>query len=66
MNESTATAATHDATATELRTRVEEREATVAELRERLKVTAQITAVLWDANATAAAAGAEPLTRAAQ
>lgn len=36
------------------------------ELRERLRVIAQITAVLWDANATAAAAGGEPLTRAAQ
>jgi hypothetical protein len=38
------------------------------ELRERLRVTAQITAVMWEANATAAAAGAagESLTRAAQ
>jgi hypothetical protein len=36
------------------------------ELRERLQVTAQITAVLWEANAAAAAAGGEPLTRAAQ
>lgn len=36
------------------------------ELRERLQVIAQITPVLWDANATAAAAGGEPLTRAAQ
>ena len=37
------------------------------ELRERLLVTAQITAVLWEANATAAAAaGCQPLTRAAQ
>src|ERR1035441_2096261 len=36
------------------------------ELRERLQVTAQITAVLWEANATAAAAGGELLTRAAQ
>jgi len=37
------------------------------ELRERLQVTAQITAVLWEAHATgAAAAGGEPLTRAAQ
>jgi hypothetical protein len=37
------------------------------ELRERLLVTAQITAVLWEANATAAAAaGGQPLTRAAQ
>jgi hypothetical protein len=35
------------------------------ELRERLQVIAQITAVLWDANTTATAAGAEPLTRAA-
>jgi hypothetical protein len=35
------------------------------ELRERLQVTAQITATLWEANATAAAAGSEPLTRAA-
>jgi hypothetical protein len=36
-----------------------------AELRERLQVTAQITAILWDVNATAAAAGGEPLTHAA-
>jgi hypothetical protein len=36
------------------------------ELRERLQVIAQITPVLWDANASAAAAGSEPLTRAAQ
>jgi hypothetical protein len=36
------------------------------DLRERLQVTAQITAVLWEANATAAAAGGELLTRAAQ
>jgi hypothetical protein len=36
------------------------------ELRERLGVIAQMTPVLWDANATAAAAGGEPLTRAAQ
>jgi hypothetical protein len=36
------------------------------ELRERLQVIAQITPVLWDANATAAAAGGEPLTRTAQ
>jgi hypothetical protein len=36
------------------------------ELRERLGVIAQITPVLWDANATAAAAGGEPLTPAAQ
>jgi hypothetical protein len=35
-------------------------------LRERLQVIAQITPILWDANATAAAAGGEPLTRAAQ
>jgi hypothetical protein len=35
------------------------------ELRERLAVIAQITAVLWDANAAAAAAGAEPLAHAA-
>jgi hypothetical protein len=36
------------------------------ELRERLEVIAQITPVLWEANATAAAAaGAEPLTHAA-
>jgi hypothetical protein len=34
------------------------------ELRERLRVTAQITAVMWEANTTAAAAS-EPLTRAA-
>jgi hypothetical protein len=34
------------------------------ELRERLQVTVQITAVLWEANAAAAAAGA-PVTRAA-
>jgi hypothetical protein len=38
------------------------------ELRERLRVTVQITAVLWEANATAAAAAAagDPLTRVAQ
>jgi hypothetical protein len=37
------------------------------ELRERLRVTAQITAGLWEANATATAAAAgEPLTRAAR
>jgi hypothetical protein len=36
------------------------------ELRERLQVTAQITAVLWEADVTAAAAGGQPLTRAAQ
>jgi hypothetical protein len=36
------------------------------ELRERLRMIAQITPVLWDANATAAAAGSEPLTHAAQ
>jgi hypothetical protein len=36
------------------------------ELRERLQMTAQITAVLWEANATAAAASGEPLTRGAQ
>ena len=36
------------------------------ELRERLLVIAQITPALWDANATAAATGSEPLTRAAQ
>ncbi len=36
------------------------------ELRDRLHVTAQITAVLWEANATAAAASGEPLTRGAQ
>lgn len=36
------------------------------ELRERLQVIAQITPVLWDANASAAAAGSELLTRAAQ
>jgi hypothetical protein len=36
------------------------------ELRERLDVIAQITPVLWDANATAAAAAGEPLTHAAQ
>src|ERR1700722_10223688 len=35
------------------------------ELRERLQLTAQITAVLWEANATAAAASGEPLTRGA-
>jgi hypothetical protein len=38
-----------------------------AELRERLRVIAQLIPVLWDANATAAAVrGSEPLTRAAQ
>jgi hypothetical protein len=36
------------------------------ELRERLQVIAQMTPVMWDANATAAAARGEPLTRAAQ
>lgn len=36
------------------------------ELRERLQVIAQMIPVLWDANATAAAASGEPLTRAAQ
>lgn len=36
------------------------------ELRERLNVIAQITPVLWDANATAAAAAGEPLTHAAR
>jgi hypothetical protein len=37
------------------------------ELRERLRVIAQLIPVLWDANATAAAVrGSEPLTRAAQ
>jgi hypothetical protein len=39
------------------------------ELRERLRVTAQITAVMWEANATSAAAsaaGRAPLTPAAQ
>jgi hypothetical protein len=35
------------------------------ELRDRLQVTAQITAVLWEANATAAAASGEPLTHGA-
>lgn len=36
------------------------------ELRERLDVIAQITPVLWDANATAAAAAGEPLTHTVQ
>jgi hypothetical protein len=36
------------------------------ELRERLQVIAEITPVLWDANATAAVAGGEPVTRATQ
>lgn len=36
------------------------------ELRDRLQVTAQLTAVLWEANATAAAASGEPLTHGAQ
>jgi hypothetical protein len=36
------------------------------ELRERLRVIAAITPVLWDANAEAAAAGGEPLTHASQ
>ncbi|MFZ0041955.1 MAG: hypothetical protein WAK93_11660 [Solirubrobacteraceae bacterium] len=36
------------------------------ELRERLRLIAQITPVLWDGNAAAAAAGGEPLTRAAE
>ena len=35
------------------------------ELRERLEAIGQITPVLWDANATAAAGGREPLTHAA-
>ncbi|HEX3974663.1 MAG TPA: hypothetical protein VHW96_00280 [Solirubrobacteraceae bacterium] len=37
-----------------------------AELRQRLEVIAQITPVLWDANATAAAAAGAPLTHAAR
>ena len=45
--------------------RVDEEHFQPLELRERLQLTAQITAVLWEANATAAAAG-QPLTRAAQ
>jgi hypothetical protein len=36
------------------------------ELRERLEVIAEITPVLWDANAAAAAAGSEPVTHAAR
>ena len=36
-----------------------------AELRERLQLIAEITPVLWDANASAAAAGGDPLTRVA-
>jgi hypothetical protein len=36
------------------------------ELRERLRVIAEMTPVLWDANAAAAAAAGEPLARAAQ
>jgi hypothetical protein len=36
-----------------------------ADLRERLLVIAQITPVLWDANATATAVGSEPLRHAA-
>jgi hypothetical protein len=46
--------------------RVDEEHFQPLELRERLQVTAQITAVLWEANTTAAAAGSQPLTRAAQ
>jgi hypothetical protein len=45
--------------------RVDEEHFQPLELRERLQVTAQITAVLWEANATAAAAGGQPLTPAA-
>jgi hypothetical protein len=36
------------------------------ELRDRLQVTAQVTAALWEANAVAAAASGEPLTHGAQ
>jgi hypothetical protein len=46
--------------------RVDREEFQPVELRERLQVIAQITPVLWDANAAAAAAGGEALTRAAQ
>ena len=45
--------------------RVDEEHFQPLELRERLQVTAEIIAVLWEANATAAAAGSQPLTRAA-
>jgi hypothetical protein len=47
--------------------RVDEEHFQPLELRERLQVTAQITAVLWEANAnaTAAAAGGQPLMPAA-
>jgi hypothetical protein len=45
--------------------RVDEEHFQPLELRERLRVTAQITAVLWEANATAAAAGSQALTIAA-
>jgi hypothetical protein len=37
-----------------------------ADLRERLQLIAEITPVLWDANASAAAAGGDALTRVAQ
>jgi hypothetical protein len=46
--------------------RVDEEHFQPLELRERLQVTTRITGVLWEANAAAAAAGSEPLTRAAQ
>jgi hypothetical protein len=46
--------------------RVDEEHFQPVEVRERLMVIGQITPVLWDANATAAAAGGEPLTGAAQ
>jgi hypothetical protein len=50
---------------TDYRERVDGEHFQPVELRERLQVIAQMTPVLWDANATAAAAGGEPLTRAA-
>jgi hypothetical protein len=51
---------------TDYRERVDGAHFQPVELRERLQVIAQITPVLWDANATATAAGGELLTPAAQ
>ena len=50
---------------TEYAQRVDGEHFQAAELRERLHVLAQITPVLWDANATAAAAAGEPATHSA-
>lgn len=51
---------------TEYTARVDGEHFQPVELRERLEVIAQVTPVLWDANAAAAAAAGEPLTHAAQ